>query len=157
MNRLNKKGQRLSGIMLGIVFTIGITFFLFMWIGDGVTQYNITPPSNYNSSFYVVQGITGNLTSNLNSTYSELQNINSNTATGGANAIDYISFFFNAAYRGAIAALASIGGIFSLIDLSLGNLPIPGIGQIKGLMYLAILIIAVVAILMRFVFKSGGE
>lgn len=158
--RKSKKGVQLSTMLIGMLFTIGITALMYTWIFDGVNQYSASPPSNYNDSYYKVKGIYGNLSNDFNSTFDQLNTINSNTANQGVTTVvlSFVDFFFNAAYRAAKVALGSVVSIFTLIDVSISGLPLGGdTNLIKGLAYLSILFIAIIAILMRFVFKSGAE
>lgn len=147
----SKKGE-LSNIVLGLLFTVAFVTLYFSWIGDGITQYGVTPPSGYNESYYIVQGVYSNLSVKINQTYDQLQAINSDTG-GIAQVVDFLGFFFSSAYRAAQIAVRSVLAMFGLVDVSISNLPLGTNGAIlKGLGLLGLTAIGVF-LLMKYVFK----
>lgn len=158
MKRLkkNKKGLQLSNMIIGLLITVAITMGFFVWLSDGITQYASTVPSDYNSSFLRIQGIYGNLSSNINQSYEELQDVSSQTE--GVTVVDFLSFFFNAGYRSAKIAALSITSMFSVGDAAVSVIPLGSYADLlKGLLFLGIIVIFAIGILLNFIIKSGRE
>lgn len=147
--------MQLSKIMIGMFVIIAIVTGLFTFISDGITRYGVTVPAGYNDSFAKITGTQSSLTSNINATYDDLNNIDSSNSGG---ITDFLGFFFNAGYRAAKTATGSITGINTMVDVAIGSLPIGGYGATLKVLFMGgILVAIVIGILLNFVIKSGRE
>jgi hypothetical protein len=152
----DKKGLQLSSMIIGLLLTISLTAGLFIWLSNGITGYDASPPSGYNQSFLKIQDAYGDLSQNVNQTYNELQDISSET--GGNSVTDFLGFFFGAAYRSANIAAQTIGSMFSIGDSAVDSIPLGEYGNLlKGLLFLGIIVVFAIGILLNFVIKSGRE
>lgn len=159
----NKKGLRLSNMIIGMLLTVGVMMGLFAWMVDGVNNYGVNPPDDYNESFFKIQGVYGNLSENIGESYNQIQNISTNTGSSGV--VDFLGFFFSSGYRAAQTAVKSISSMFTLTDIAISETPISQnlpngtnyADLLKGLLWLGLVVVFSIGILLNYVIKSGRE
>ena len=148
--------MQLSKMLIGNIIVIAIVTGIFIFISDGINQYGVVAPDGYNESFVKIANTQQNLIDNINSTYDDLNNVESSTTGGGST--DFLGFFFNSGYTAARTAIGSISGVNTMIDVAIGSLPLGNYGAILKVLFLgAIFIVMTIGILLNFIIKSGRE
>ena len=154
----NKKGLQLSNIIIGMLLTVGVMLGYFAWISDGITQYGVNTPSEFNESFNTMYGVYGNLSLIINNTQQQLNTPDANSPQGFSQTFDFLGYFFNAGYRAAQTAMTAMGSMFAIVDVSISTSVLGSYGDIiKGLLLLGIIVIFIIGILLNYIIKSGRE
>lgn len=142
--------MKLHEIMIGMVMTVAIVTGMFIFISDGVVQYNPVIPSDWNRSFVAMQGVIDD----INQTTSEMRDGLTSIETKSGET-DYLGAFFNNAYNSIKLAITVPLGAMTMVDAGLSELPLGAFGiPLKTYLYTSLIILVFVGILMHAVVKS---
>lgn len=142
--------MKLHEIIIGQILVIAVVSAVFLFMSDGITQYNPTVPSDYNDTFTTIMGVIDNINETASQTRDQLTSINSQSGL-----TDYLGFFFSATYNTLKLIVKVPLSMFTFVDEGLTELPMGSYSSLlKSYLYVAIIIFVFVGIIMHAIIKS---
>lgn len=144
-------GVTLTKIIIAQLVVIMIATGFWIWIADGVDEYGISVPSDYNDTFITLEETLGELNSTLNSTRYDLEV----DGVEDDNNNDFLGFFFNSAYSATKGVKGGVESLYTFTNLAVENTPLAGYGRVIVQVFGALIVVVfVIYLLVHFVIKS---
>ena len=142
--------MKLHEIIIGQILVIAVISGIFLFMNDGINQYNPTVPDQYNATFVRIQSVIGDINKTASDTRDSLTSLSTQSGI-----TDYLGFFFNSAYNTVKLVVKIPLGMMTFVDEGINNIPMGGYDSLlKTYLYVAIIVFVFIGILMHAIIKS---